>query len=181
MRSSHSSHVVRIGLCLLLAAVLGYAAMRIITPGSFGEHGHFRGDNIGEQADVPNRHMTNASCRRCHEHEADQHASGLHKTISCEFCHGAFADHIKVDNNQDLIVTAMEEKTGEDQRILCLRCHNRSIQARPKEVIKTVVMPDHLRDQEVSETLECSQCHYVHAPRKYIDRANQMLGIKEPG
>ncbi len=54
---------------------------------------------------------------------------------------------------------------------LCLRCHNTEIKARSQAVIKTVAMLEHLESQKVKLTHTCNQCHHVHAPLKYINRA----------
>ena len=171
MKSTYKSHVVRIVLGLVVFAVVGGIGKYLLTPKSFGKYGHYRADTIEEEANREIRHGTNASCFACHKHEADIHLIGRHKTISCEFCHGTYADHIK-DGKK---VGTLPVKRGEEIRVLCLRCHNKAIQARPEEVIKTVVMPDHLERQKVKVTHICNQCHNQHAPLKYINRAKEMM------
>ena len=175
MKSTYKSHVIRIALGLLLFAVVGGVGKYLLTPESFGKYGHYRADSIEEEANRDIRHWTNASCFSCHEYEADIHLKGRHKTISCEFCHGTYADHIK-DGKK---VGTLPVKRGEEIRVLCLRCHNKAIQARPEEVIKTVVMPEHLESQKVKVTHLCNQCHNVHAPLKYINRAKEIVGMQE--
>ncbi|MBW1800499.1 MAG: hypothetical protein JRJ85_07185 [Deltaproteobacteria bacterium] len=175
MKASYNSHVKRIALGLFIFALLGFAAKWILTPESFGLYGHYRADAILEEADREIRHWTNASCFSCHPYEANIHLAGNHKTISCEFCHGPYADHVKGGKK----VGTLPVKKKEEIRVLCLRCHNMAIQARPKQVIKTVVMPEHLETQKVKTTHICNQCHYVHAPLKYIKRAKKMLGMAE--
>ncbi len=175
MKSTYKSHVVRIVLGLVVIAVVGGVGKYLLTPKSFGTYGHYRADTIEEEANREIRIWTNASCLSCHTHEAKIHLNGRHKTISCEFCHGPYADHIK-DGKK---VGTLPVKRNEDIRVLCLRCHNRAIQARPKEVIKTVVMPEHLESQKVKETHICNQCHHQHAPLKYINRAKKIVGIQE--
>lgn len=175
MKSTYYSHVLRIVLGLVVFAVFGGLGKYLLTPKSFGRHGHYRADAIEEEAALEVRHWTNASCMTCHQHEARIHLNGLHKTISCEFCHSAYADHVQ-DGKK---VAAMPVKKNEEIRTLCLRCHNRAVQARPKQVIKTVVMPDHLESQKVKVTHICNQCHNVHAPLKYINRANEIVGMQE--
>ncbi len=171
MQSRYYSHILRIVLGLAVFAVLGLVGKIVLTPKSFGIYGHYRADAIGEEARTEIRHWTNASCFSCHPHEAGFHSKGLHKTISCEFCHGPYADHIK-DGKK---IGTLPVKKGDEIKTLCLRCHNKAIQARPKEVIKTVTMPEHLFDQKVKLSHSCNQCHYVHAPLKYINRANQII------
>ncbi len=175
MESSHNSHVKRIIGGLVVFAVLGFIVKIIMTPGSFGKYGHYRADAIQEEAGVEIRHWTNASCLSCHAHEANYHANGNHKTISCEFCHGPYADHV-ADGKK---TGTLPVKTGDEIKVLCLRCHNKAIKARPGDVIKTVVMPDHLKKQNVKVTHACNQCHYVHAPLEYIKQARKITGIQE--
>jgi hypothetical protein len=175
LKSTYKSHVVRIVLGLVVFAVIGGIGKYLLTPKSFGKYGHYRADTIEEEANLQIRHGTNASCFPCHQHEADIHLKGRHKTISCEFCHGTYADHIK-DGKK---VGTLPVKRGEEIRVLCLRCHNRAIQARPEEVIKTVVMPEHLESQKVKVTHICNQCHNQHAPLQYINRAREIVGMQE--
>jgi len=175
VRSTYNSHVKRIVLGLAVFAVIGLLGKMLLTPKSFGTYGHYRADTIAEEAQVEIRHGTNASCFSCHQHEADIHLKGRHKTISCEFCHGTYADHIK-DGKK---VGTLPVKRGEEIKVLCLRCHNKAIQARPEEVIKTVVMPEHLESQKVKVTHICNQCHNQHAPLQYINRAKEIVGMQE--
>ena len=175
MQSTYNSHVKRIVLGLVVFAVIGLLGKMLLTPRSFGTYGHYRADTNEEEAQVEIRHGTNASCFSCHEYAAKIHLNGRHKTISCEFCHGTYADHIK-DGKK---VGTLPVKRGEEIRVLCLRCHNKAIQARPEEVIKTVVMPEHLESQKVKVTHICNQCHNQHAPLKYINRAKEIVGMQE--
>ena len=177
MESNTYSHVVLIVLGLLFFAVSGFVGTKILTPESFGIYGHYRADAILEEANREIRHWTNRPCFSCHPYEAKIHLNGNHKTISCEFCHGPYADHVKGDKK----IGTLPVKKGEDIKVLCLRCHNRTIQARPREVIKTVIMPEHLESRNVKLTHICNQCHHVHAPLKYINRAKKMLGMLKEG
>jgi hypothetical protein len=175
VKSKYNSHVIRIALGLVVFAAIGFIGKTALTPDSFGKYGHYRADAVMEEANREIRIWTNASCLGCHKYEAQLHLSGKHRTISCEFCHGPYADHIK-DGKK---VAALPVKKGDDIKILCLRCHNKAIHARPKDIIKTVTMPDHLKEQKVKLTHLCVQCHHQHAPLKYIIRAEQMLGMQE--
>lgn len=155
----------------------GLLAKRLLLPESFGVYGPYRADAIVEAADVPIRHGTNESCFSCHPYERKIHKAGRHATISCEFCHGTYADHV-TDGKKSGTLPVKKDK---EISVLCLRCHNTEIKARQEEVIKTVAMPDHLKKQEVKLTHNCNQCHHVHAPLKYIIRAKQITGMMEAG
>ncbi|HID96649.1 MAG TPA: hypothetical protein EYP57_00400 [Thermodesulfobacteriaceae bacterium] len=175
MQSDYNTHIKRIVLLLVVAAVLGFLAKKFATPTSFGKYGHYRADAIQDEVDRPLRHMTNESCLSCHPFEWELHEQGRHKTISCEFCHGTYADHVQ----DGKFAGRLPVKKGEEIKTLCLRCHNKAIKARPKDVIKTVEMPRHLEDQHVQVTHICNQCHHVHAPLIYINHAQKVLGIEE--
>ena len=175
MEVSYNTHVKRIVVVLVILAGCFFPAKWLYTPASFGKYGHYRADYIEEEASNELRHMTNISCLSCHEHENENLMAGMHKPLSCEFCHGTYADHVK-DNAK---IAALPVKKNDEITTLCLRCHNSEIIARPQNMIKTVVMPDHLKDQAVKETHSCNQCHYVHAPLKYINRpgSKQVAGL----
>lgn len=167
--------VVLIGICVLAGG--GLLFKKVLTPSSFGVYGPYRADAIAEAALVPIRHGTNASCFKCHAFEAQIHKKGRHQTISCEFCHGTYADHVENDKKTGTLPVKKEKEIT----TLCLRCHNTEIVARKEEVIKTVAMPNHLKDQNVKLTHNCNQCHHVHAPLKYIIQAKQIIGLTEAG
>lgn len=172
------SYQARLGLLafgIVCMAGAGFLFKTLLIPDSFGVYGPYRADAILENLAVPIRHGTNASCFECHPYEAKVHRAGLHNTISCEFCHGPWADH--VDGKKK--IAALPVKTGKEITKLCLRCHNTEIAARPEAVIKTVAMPAHLQDQKVKLSHTCNQCHHVHAPLKYINRAKQITGLME--
>lgn len=177
----------------LMAVLLGMVVLsgggllfkQLLLPDSFGDYGHYRADAIAEEAMVPVRHGTNESCFSCHRWEAKNHKMGKHQTISCEFCHGPYADHVGI---VDTAYGAAYKKTGtlpvktkDDITTLCLRCHNTEIKARKEAVIKTVAMPDHLKEKKVKETHTCNQCHHVHAPLKYINEAKRITSMMEVG
>ena len=165
--------VLAVGLSFMVGG--GFLIKGLLVPESFGLYGSYRADAIDEEAGKPIRHGTNESCYSCHAFEAGIHRAGLHKTISCEFCHGPWADH--VDGKKK--IGTLPVKKGEEITALCLRCHNTEIKARPEQVIKTVAMPDHLKSQHVKTSHTCNQCHHVHAPLKYIIRARNITGLTE--
>ena len=170
----------RLRLVLILAVMVGGVVLALlargyILPPSFGLYGPYRGDAVTEEAGREIRHGTNASCLSCHPYEAAIHLGGHHKSISCEFCHGAYADHVA----NGKMAGTLPVKTGQEITTLCLRCHNRAIEARPSQVIKTVTLPEHLEKQKVKLTHACNQCHHAHAPLYYIYRAREITGVTE--
>lgn len=177
MNFSYRLRLLMILVSIIVLAGGGLLFKHLLLPDSFGRYGPYRADAIVEAALVPIRHGTNVSCFKCHPYEAKIHRTGRHKTISCEFCHGTYADHIADEKK----IGTLPVKKEKQITTLCLRCHNTEIKARQEEVIKTVAMPNHLRDQEVKITHDCNQCHHVHAPLKYILEAKQITGLMETG
>ena len=175
MGVSYKMRLVLLVLGIGVATAGGLIIKSFLQPASFGVYGPFRADAIEEEAAMPIRHATNASCYACHPYEAKIHQVGKHKTISCEFCHGPWADHVAGNKK----IGTLPVKKGKEITTLCLRCHNTAITARPHTVIKTVAIPEHLASQKVKLTHSCNQCHHVHAPLKYINRAKQITGLGE--
>lgn len=175
MQSSPNTHIRNIIIVLLTLAVFGIVSKFIFTPATFGDIGHYRAMAIVEEANIQPRLGTNESCLSCHKHEKRKHLMGTHKTVSCEFCHGAYADHVLGDKK----IGTLDVKKGEDIKTLCLRCHNKMIQARPTDKMKVVALPQHLEEKRVKTTHTCDQCHYVHAPLEYVNLAKKMVGIKD--
>ncbi len=175
MKVGYGVRLIIVAASIVVMVGFGLLVKQFLIPKSFGKLGHYRADAIIEEASIPIRHGTNVSCYSCHPYEAKVHKAGLHNTISCEFCHGPYADHVK-DNKK---IGTLPVKTDKEITTLCLRCHNTEIKARPEQVIKTVAMPDHLESQKVKLTHNCNQCHHVHAPLRYILRAKQITGLTE--
>jgi len=174
-RAKPTTHVLRVIAVLLVLGVAGGLARALLLPASFGRYGHYRADAVREEMRRPLRNMTNESCLACHPNIKKIHLAGVHRTVSCEVCHSAYADHIK----DGKVVAKMPVRRGEEIRTLCLRCHNRIIRARPREWIKMISMPDHLTSKGVRPDHLCNQCHLVHAPLKWIREARAAMGLPE--
>lgn len=171
-KSKSYSHVFKIILILIAVLGLGIAVRAMVMPKTFGEFGHYRGSAIEDEMNRPLRNGTNASCLVCHPYIRQMHLEGVHKTVSCEFCHGPIADHVK----DGKVIADLPMKQGEEIKKLCLRCHNQIIRARPKESIKMISMPQHLEEKHVRIDHNCNQCHNVHAPLMWVNQAKAIVG-----
>ncbi len=172
-RAKHNAHVIRVIVILVALGVVGGVARALLLPPSFGKYGHYRPGAIREEMNREIRNKTNDSCLGCHPYIKKIHLAGVHKTVSCEVCHSAYADHVQ----DGKVIAKMPVRRGEEIRTLCLRCHNRIIRARPKEAIKMIAMPDHLQEKGVRTDHVCNQCHHVHAPLKWIQEAREAMGL----
>ncbi len=173
MQVGSKTHLKRMGLVLVAILALVVIGRIVLTPGTFGRYGHYRAGAIDDELARPLVHETDASCKECHEWDASYHSKGKHKVVSCEFCHGPAATHVK----DGKVIGHLEVQKGGDINRLCLRCHNKVVKARPhnEKVIKLVLYPDHLKKQEVEPDHLCNQCHLVHAPLEYIKMADKMF------
>ena len=172
-KSSPKVHVVRIVLTLVGVMIAGTVARQVLLPDEFGKYGHYRPGAEADEANRQARIMTSESCFDCHPLIKKIHVDGVHKTVLCEVCHGAYADHVK----DDVVFAAMPVVRGEDIKPLCVKCHNKIIQAMPPESIKLVAFPEHLEEKKVRTHHICNQCHHVHAPLKWVHEAREMMGL----
>ena len=101
---------------------------------------------------------------------------GAHKRLSCELCHAPVSEHAK-DGNK---FADMPVKRGEEQRELCLKCHQKVI-GRPAK-FPMVVALEHLKEQKVRSTHSCNRCHTVHAPletMKHIEHIKELRKLRK--
>ncbi|WP_456385461.1 hypothetical protein [Desulfolithobacter sp.] len=174
-KSKYNTHVIRIVLVLAVVAVVGVTVRSMVIPESFGRYGHYRAGAVKDEINRPIRNGTNAACLACHPYIREMHLEGIHRTVSCEFCHGPVADHVK----DGKVIARLPKKQGEEIKTLCLRCHNKIIRARPKEAIKMISMPEHLEQKHVRTDHTCNQCHNVHAPMMWVREARAIVGVEE--
>jgi hypothetical protein len=137
-------------LVLLTLAIVGsyLIARAFLTPPSFGEHGWYRGDALGEVANA--REPLFAGKQACGERYPDilhALAADAHKTLSCEDCHGVSREHT---DHPDIL-------PAKDPESLCIRCHEAN-PARPAW-LKQIVVKDHYG-------AKCTECHVPHQPTK---------------
>ena len=89
----HKKHITRL-LVVVVVILVGFFVMRsFLIPASFGKYGHYRGDNVKEQVNVPLVHMESAFCKDCHDIQYSDWKSDEHLTINCEVCHGHWEIH----------------------------------------------------------------------------------------
>ena len=176
-KSSYFAHVLKLAVILVVAGGLGIFARGKFLPETMGQYGHYRGSDIQDQRDVEIRNYTNDACFECHRPIRLIHKAGVHKTVSCEVCHGPYADHVK----DGKVIGKLPVKQGMEIKELCLRCHNKVIKARPETSIKVVAMPQHLEEKKVQVTHNCNQCHMVHDPFLWIKASYEMMGLPMKG
>ncbi|MHC4303958.1 MAG: cytochrome C [Planctomycetota bacterium] len=153
----HSKHIIRAVLLLVLVAVVFVVVRHFLIPKSFGQYGHFRGDNIAEIAAKSPVHGGRESCVECHADEVDYVSEEEHGSISCEVCHAPVAAHAAA--GEKIADMPVHRTTA-----LCSWCHQR-LDARP-DTFPQINFVEHVTDKggEFNEGI-CWECHeYAHDP-----------------
>jgi len=137
-------------LILLTAAIVFsyFGARALLTPPSFGQHGFYRGAALGEVAAREPVYAGAKACAECHDQEVAALASGGHRLLACEVCHGPGQVHV---DNPDIKPQILHFSH-------CARCHEASI-SRPKWH-KQVVTREHYSGSN------CTECHVPHKPEE---------------
>jgi predicted CXXCH cytochrome family protein len=158
------NHIHRIVAIILLGAVIGFVAQRILRPEGFGVVGHFRVGGLFDNMDAEPVHQGQQACAECHPDVYELHEKDLHFGVQCEVCHGAGDFHVKYHLIND-------SKVSEEKAVLpkeytlegCLYCH-RKLAARPSD-FPQVDPVEHFAFLKVKEpTTECIACHSPHEP-----------------
>jgi hypothetical protein len=156
----HARHVFRALLVLLVVVVAVSLGRGSLRPKSYGQFGSYRADNVPEQMHIrPPQHGGVASCAECHDAQAQKRAAGIHRTVSCEICHGPVAIHAGGGKR----IAAMPV---DPSFTLCARCH-RKILGRP-ETFPQVVLDQHVADMGGPLPVQgraCLDCHDPHSPK----------------
>jgi len=115
-------------------------------PESFGELGHYRADAVEINAAHEIQFAGWQACAECHEDQVATKNNSFHRTLSCETCHGAAAEHAREEADEDPPLP-----TGRD---LCLTCH-RYLVSRPTG------FPQIIEERHEPAKL-CHTCHDPH-------------------
>lgn len=158
---SSRSHLYRLGAVLVLGFVGFLALKAIATPASWDFEHWYRGDAKTEIASAPLVYGGNESCQECHADQLKELNELKHKTVSCESCHGALADHVR---NGEKTAAA---RVDDDSNWQCLNCHEalisrKLVDNRPDfPLFKVDRVPEH---EEVAKGALCMVCHNPHDP-----------------
>ena len=134
---------------LLAVGIVGvYSIARyFLTPESFRQYGWYRGAALLELSARAPVYAGRKACEECHSDEVDKLLKGVHKTLSCEGCHGPGQAHV---DNPDIKLVVLNFSH-------CVRCHEAN-PSRPKSQ-KQIVIKDHYEGA-------CTECHVPHSPNE---------------
>jgi hypothetical protein len=141
-------------LALLFAIFIGlfFLARHFLVPESFGEFGHYRGLSLGENQAYAPKYAGEKACADCHQDMVDLKSPNVHKSLSCETCHGPGLLHV---NSTDSILPMRVPKDRE----FCELCHSKNA-ARKADNIVQINVTGHNPGQK------CIECHNPHNPWK---------------
>jgi cytochrome c553 len=95
-------HIVRLLVLIAVLAIVAIAAKKFLTPDSFYQYGHYRGNAVAEIASKVPKLQGSASCQSCHKEVYAAWAAGIHRKATkndvvqgvvvkngpnCEVCH----------------------------------------------------------------------------------------------
>ena len=153
---SSLSHLYRLGAVLVLGFVGFMVVKAIATPASWNYEDWYREDSKKEIASYPLVYGGNESCQTCHAEEHKELSSFGHKTLSCESCHGALADHVR-DGKKIAAAKVDDESTWQ-----CLNCHETLVTRRTNfPQFSADRLPEH---KQVAKGILCAACHNAHDP-----------------
>lgn len=135
-------------LLLTIGIVGSYSVARyFLTPPSFNEYGWYRGNALMELASYDRVYAGSQACEECHADEYEKVRAGVHKTLSCEGCHGAGQAHVDNPDIHSMTILTYSH---------CVRCHEAN-PSRPKWH-KQINSKEHYAGDK------CTECHVPHQP-----------------
>jgi len=148
-------HLIHVAATFVLVFVLFLTARSILKPSSYGKIGRYRAASVDEIKALPIKfagRTAQKECAACHEKEYKDKASGRHKGLNCETCHGPAAAHVAGP------ASVKPPKPAEAEIVkFCLRCHAPSM-AKPRKFPQV----DPLKHNVGTA---CTACHTPHSPR----------------
>lgn len=155
----HSKHVFRAFLLIVFWGIAFLVVRAFLIPRSYGQYGHYRGDNVAEQMAKEPVHGSPQSCAPCHKKQSETVRDGRHAPVPCQDCHEPLAWHADPKTNKKIADMAVNRKAA-----LCERCHQK-LEARPAS-FPQVVPAEHLNQVGGEDGDEvCMQCHTPHDPK----------------
>ncbi len=150
------SHLIRLAAVIVGGIVIFLIIKAVVTPASWNYKDWYRSDSLALNASYETAYGGNDSCATCHQEVNEELAEFKHKSLSCESCHGALADHVK---DGEKIADA---KVDDQSTWQCLNCH-------AARVNKPVNFPQFDKKKieehrEMEDGMICTACHTPHDP-----------------
>ena len=149
------SHLYRLGIIAVICLIAFLVIKKVATPSSWNYEAWYRGGALTDAAQQPLAHGGNESCQACHEDTVNKVEKLKHKTLSCEGCHGALADHVR---DEEKIADALVIRDSVWQ---CVNCHSELV-SKPRGFPQFT--DEVKKHREVEEGAVCLKCHDAHDP-----------------
>jgi hypothetical protein len=134
---------------LFAAGLLVFLGVRLLlVPSDFGKYGHYRASALEDNKKPAIVYAGRSACQDCHDEKAKELASGKHKGLGCEACHGPQAKHA---DDPSTPKPSLPETPK-----LCLNCHLEN-KAKPRGFPQ-------INRAEHGGGNPCLQCHKPHHP-----------------
>ena len=140
--------VTRIILIAIIFIVVFFVTRYQLVPDDFGKHGHYRASALEEISAGEIKYAGQLICNECHDDIFEIKASGYHRNLSCEVCHGPAAGH--TEDPDEILLPAPRE------RAYCPLCHE-YLPSRPTG-FPQIVSASH------NPMSPCIHCHDPHEP-----------------
>lgn len=139
----------RLIIAFLIFISLFLVIRHFLVPASFGKYGHYRADALKDNESHEIKYVQPGECSACHIEIDSLKASGNHKNIRCQICHGPGYKHIE-DPSSNVLLKPVD-------RAFCGKCHSKNA-ARSEKIIKQQDISEHNPDNK------CIDCHNPHQP-----------------
>ncbi len=143
-------HLIRAGGVLAALIFVAFVLPRLVptqTVEGLQSYGFYKvSNNSQEWSRVPGTYVAPAACSTCHNDKYSAWSESVHKTVSCESCHGAGQAHI--EKGEKLVVNTSNQ--------LCETCHT-AVVGRPAD-FPQVDPATH------GKQATCTTCHNPHDP-----------------
>jgi len=138
----------RLVIAVAAAVVVLLVARSVLIPATFGEKGHYRAAAADSIAALEVKFAGHAECAICHDDVQARFATGRHKGLACEVCHGPSAQH--TESPVEILPAAPRD------RAFCPLCHSYNA-ARPTGFPQIDPVAHNPLDP-------CITCHDPHEP-----------------
>ena len=153
-------HLYRLAVVMGVFFAVALAVRQWATPASWDYQIWYRADAVRDTALQPLAYGGNDSCRSCHRETVQMIRQRKHRGLSCESCHGAFADHV-----EDAKKVADAKVDG--SRWQCANCHAEQInrpRGFPQFSVDGAIGKFVQKHKDLDEVTVCTKCHDPHDP-----------------
>jgi hypothetical protein len=158
-------HVVLILSVMLCVLILVFLLSAVLRPPSYGDHGHYRWDALGDVLSQKVAIKNSGTCTECHEAIDGLHEKDAHYSVPCVDCHGSNAVHADFHRkNPPPGITADQARMPKEYKLEgCLFCH-RQLKARPTDFPQIDPKKHYTFLHVTDPATKCIACHNPHEP-----------------